>query len=193
MRTSTPAVRISPKRLELLLRGVYQATIVTIEARTKPRLMARHPLNGRPNPYRGATKVATVNGMLCWRYSRAVNRQRGREERTPDFQALPRAWGVRLRGTPLVEHQGELYLELKVERVLHCRYESAGGKAIDAGDIEPYLRRRPPGASRQGLEREIVLRDYALANLVSVTFGSFRYVVRREAKRRSKRRVSRRP
>jgi hypothetical protein len=88
-------------------------TFVTIVAETDPKLRKRG------NPYAGrVTKRSRVNGAIGWIYGNGVNRQRIREGLDPDFEAFPRKWGERIKGTPFVEHKGNTYLELKVERVL---------------------------------------------------------------------------
>lgn len=167
---------ISPDELADLLRNARGATIVTVEARTEPRLLARHPVSGQPNPLKGnLIKVSRVNGIINWGYEGSVNRQRAREEMTPDFEALPRKWGFRLPGTPLVEHDGRLYLELKVERSLDHRYETFDGLELDSADVEAYLPQR--SASRQGVSRQVILRDYALDNIISIRMGGMTYIV----------------
>jgi hypothetical protein len=168
---------VRPDDLADLLRGVRGAKVVTVEARTEPRLLARHPLTGAPNPYKGnVVKVSRVNGMINWRYAASVNRQRVREGLAPDFAALPRHWGVRVPGTPLVEHDGRTYLELKVERSLEHRYETVAGEPLDAAAVEAFLPRSSPG--RQGVARPVVLRDYDLANLVSLRLEGVVYLLR---------------
>jgi hypothetical protein len=171
---------ITSEALVELLLTVRGAKIVSIETRTEPRLLAKHPSSGAPNPFKGnVVKVSRVNGIINWRYGNSVNRQRVREGLAPDFAAVPRKWGVRLPGTPLVEHDGRTYLELKVERFMEQRYDSLDGRELPFAAVEAYLPSR--GASRQGVEREIVVRDYDLANIVSLRLDGVVYLVRARA------------
>ena len=137
------------------------AVIVTIHTDTVP------TMNKTGNPYVGARKRSKVNGMINWIYECAVNRQRIREGLTADFQAYPRKWGQRIKGTPLVEHNGKYYLEMKVQAANSVYY--VGQQEIPSADITPYL--RPLSKSRQGVAKEIILRDYALENIRGVTYG----------------------
>jgi len=160
-----------------LLSNIRGATIVTIETKTEPRLLAKHPATSEPNPFKdNIVKISHVNGMINWTYVNSVNNQRAREYLTPDFQPLPRKWGRRISGSPLVEHEGNLYLEMKVQRSLsHC-YETFDGRALDPAMVESYLPQRKPG--RQGVEGEVILRDYSLANVVSIKMGGILFIIR---------------
>jgi hypothetical protein len=137
------------------------AAIVTIHAETEPDLIKTG------NPYTGITKRSAVNGVINWVYERAVNNQRLREDLEADFRAHPRKWGKRIIGTPLVEHNGKYYLEMKVQQSA-CRY-FIGGKEINTADVTPWLRPRKP--SRQGVSKEVILRDYSLENITCFIYG----------------------
>jgi len=167
---------IPHNELAELLRSVRGSSIVSIESCTEPRLLAKHPVSGQPNPFRNnVVKVSRVNGIIGWQYERSVNRQRTREEMTPDFESLPRKWGFRLPGTPLVEHEGRLYIELKVHQSLGHRYETLDGRELDDADIEPYLPQHSAG--RQGVRGEVILRDYALENILSIKMNGKTYII----------------
>jgi hypothetical protein len=169
---------ISEADLIAELSSIKGARIVTIQTRTEPRSLAKHPETGSPNPYRGnVVKVSKVNGMIGWQYVSGVNRQRVREEKTADFEALPRKWRQRISGTPFVEHQGSMYLEMKVERSLGYQYMTLDGHALDAAEVEPYHPTRSLG--RQGVEREVILRDYALSSIESLKSGGVTFILRR--------------
>jgi hypothetical protein len=141
----------------LALKG---SAIVTINAETLP------AMRKTGNPYASAVKVSAVNGVINWIYEAAVNRQRTRENLEADFRSYPRKWGQRIQGTPLVEHKGNYYLEMKVQGACSTYY--VGTQEVSHNDITPYL--RPLSPSRQGVTREIILRDYALENIKSITY-----------------------
>ena len=146
-------------------------TFVTIVAETDPKLRKRG------NPYAGrVTKRSRVNGAIGWIYGNGVNRQRVREGLEPDFTAHPRKWGERIKGTPFVEHKGNTYLELKVERVLGTEY-LLDGKTIDRSLIEEWLPKRKPEGERQQVESPVILRDYNLANIKAIAFDGITIVV----------------
>ena len=121
-----------------------------------------------PNPFKDTVKKrSVVNGMIGFIYENSVNRQRFREGLETDFESFPRKWGTRLHGTPWVEHNGKRYLEVKVERVLSTEYIDQDGNIIQPETIRPFLKPKNT-TSRQGVENEIILRDYALNNIVEL-------------------------
>jgi hypothetical protein len=155
------------------------AIIATIEALTDARLK-------RGNTLGQVLKRAVVNVMLNWAYERAVNRQREREAGASNdeacastietFRAHPRKWGRRVPRTPFVRHREKLYVECKIQRVVSTAYELLDGTAVPEASVLPFLPAR--SASRQGVDREIVLRDYGIDSIVALTVDGERYLVR---------------
>lgn len=167
-------------QLETLLRNQRGTTAVALVAETVPTMRKTgNPLAGN------LVKLSRVSGMIGFRYANSVNNQRLREE-TPEladgaieqFEALPRTWGTRIEGTPLVEHKGRLYLEVKVERMLERQF-----RRIDTGEIvpdelvAPYLPERRESA-RQQVAKEVVLRDYKLDSIVQLSLRGEQYEIR---------------
>lgn len=146
-------------------------SFITIVALTDPRMRKRG------NPYIGRVlKRSTVNGAIGWIYQNSVNRERARENLEPDFEAFPRKWGQRIKGTPFVEHKGKTYLELKVERAISTEY-LLDGQVVDKSVIEEWLPKRKPEGERQEVDRPIILRDYDLANIKAITFDGITIAV----------------
>jgi hypothetical protein len=145
------------------------ARIVTIVTKTQPRLTKGHNLGE-------VFKVSRVNVVVNFSYSNSVNRQMGREGLEQDFVAQPRKWGIRIAGTPFVEHNGNLYLEAKIEKSLDYRYEDAKGSEIDIALVNPFLpaARKP---STQTQEKEIMLRDYNMSNVVGITMDGETWLI----------------
>jgi hypothetical protein len=162
---------------ELKRKRLKTSRPVTIVAKTIPRLYARHPIKKCPNPFEGNIyKLSRVNGFVNWEYEKAVNEQRIRENKSPTFESLPRTWGKRLKGTPLVSHEGFYYLEVKVEKSIEYRYYSLNKNVkIPTTTIEPYLVRSQ--SSRQGLDNPVVLRDYRIDHIVSVKLDGNGYIL----------------
>jgi hypothetical protein len=133
---------------------------VTFIAETDPKLRKTG------NPLGEVRKIAKVNGMINWVYSNAVNRQREREGVAGVFASFPRKWGERLEGTPLIAKDEFYYLELKVQRSIEYAYVDADGRELDPELVAPFLPKRSRG--RQGVEREVILRDYKLNNIKQI-------------------------
>lgn len=171
-------MKLTQKQLISRLSRSKRASIITIFAQTVPELHLGCPWR--------VVKLAQVNGMVNWIYKNAVNRQREREGKPLEpvefngvrvgFQVarfIPEArhWGQRLKATPFIVHEGRYYLELKVERVIESRYLINGKPATDEQFqlLLPWLRRKPDGR-RQMVDKPVILRDYALRNIVQVRF-----------------------
>lgn len=150
--------------------------IVTIVARTTPDLVGgkKSPLAGRK-----VEKVATVNGMINWNYTNAVNNQRLRESKPLNendeveaFVAEPRKWGKRIQQSAFVRHipkkenEKRVYLEQKVERSLGYQFY-IDDVPVDASEVLPFV--RESNSDRQGVDKKIILRDYRLSSIEYIT------------------------
>lgn len=161
---------ISRERLLLMLSEIRGASFATITTRTDARLKKTG------NPFGHVEKISRVNVTLGFQYAGSVNRQRIREDETPNFVAMPRQWGDRSPVSPLlIEHKGKLYLETKVERSISHKYRTLSGRVLSDEEVRPFLPSR--GASRQGTEKEILVRDYALDSIVGISFKGQDFVV----------------
>jgi len=161
---------ITQTQLVALLGEVKGATFATLITETDARLKKTG------NPFGTVRKVSRVNVTLGFQYEAAVNRQRTREDSEADFEVAPRQWGQRVPGTMLVEHKGRTYLETKVERSLGCTYVDASGNELTAEDVAPFLPKRS-GSGRQGTEKAILVRDYALDSIRSLRFAGEDHVM----------------
>lgn len=140
---------------------------ITIVADTEPKLKKGCPYKVR--------KRSKVNGMAGFIYENAVNRQRIREGKEPDFESEPRKWGIRIVRTPLVEHNGNFYLELKVQNS-DCVYLDENGNEISKEEIQPFLREN--NFDKQQLDKPVILRDYKLENIKEVHMDGKIYYVK---------------
>lgn len=156
---------ITQKDLIATLSANKGTTMITIVASVEPQMRKT------ANPYFGRVeKVSKVNGVIGWQYENSVNLQRTREGNEADFESMPRTWGTRIAGTPLVNHKDRYYLELKVEHVLDTMYFVDGLPATDEqiAGIKSFMPEKKESA-RQEVEKVIILRDYALDSIVSIT------------------------
>lgn len=169
-------ISISQSELESLLYRTPDCQFISLTAVTDPKMRKRH------NPYPDARKVSLVVGVINWQYARTVNRQRGREQKRMDFQAVERAWGTRVKHTPLVSHvvgdagETRLYLEIKIERRSTFYFDRHTHQRLDDAVLAPFLI-EPGSQPRQDLEREIVLRDFALAHIAELAMRGEQYTI----------------
>ncbi len=161
------------------------AKMVSIIANTDPRMKGMGPRGNNPLRGRNIRKRSWVNGVAQWSYGNAVNRQRDREDQPLDgvgnvehFTPQARKWGVKgffdegawtpSNTGPWILHKDALYFELKVQKsVAHEYIDMDSGERIDPALIREWLPVRRPSAT-QGVDKQIILRDYALINLEAI-------------------------
>lgn len=168
---------ITKQELIERLMNTKGTTIVSIETKTTPRLLKTdNPYWNKENKQWHLTKLSRVNGIVGWIYSNSVNNQRVREGKEDNFQAEERKWGKRIQGTPLVDHKGNKYLELKVENKYKSVYLDDEGEVVDDSVVKQY-ESSSSSKSRQGVEKEVVLRDYKIGSINTITMGGETYKV----------------
>jgi hypothetical protein len=159
-------MKMTVKELVEKVMSLRGTTIISFEAVTDARL--KKTGNTIPLP---CFKRSKVNGMIGYNYENSVNNQREREGSERDFEAEPRSWGVRIHPC-VVEHKGNYYLTVKVERSLETpRFVDAEGCERSLVEVKPFLPSK--GESRQGVDREVIHREYAVENLVNLRMGGF--------------------
>lgn len=162
-------MQVTLAELKDLLTARKGAFPITFLSMTEPKMNKGRGKN--KNPFLGRVfKASTVNGIINFIYQNSVNNQREREDKTPDFIPEARSWGTRIKGTPFVEHKGEFYLEVKVERTLEEPRYYLDGKEADEATKEKIKEWLPPEreSSRQELDKEVILRDYNIKNIVEL-------------------------
>jgi len=164
--------KLSQEELKRLLAEKRGTTFVGLITETVPQMRKTN------NPWHGrVTKRSEVNGAIGWIYGNSVNYQREREGLESDFTAFPRTWGTRVAGTPLVEHKGKTYLELKVESTREPIYYLDDGSEIDVEKLRVFFPKQKKSA-RQEVEKEIILRDYSLVNIKEIAIDKNRFEVK---------------
>lgn len=171
---------ITVQQLQAMLAHSKGAKIVTLTTITYPEV-----LKATPEAYRDIRKISRINGIVNFHYANAVNRQREKEGKSKDFVPKKRNWGTRLDGLPFVSHvtkdgQHRLYLELKVERVFETVYKTPDGTVVEEDVIKPFLKAKRSNADHQGVDKEVVLRDYPVDSIVTIDIGGETYILRRE-------------
>jgi hypothetical protein len=128
-------------------------------------------------------KISYINGMVNFNYASAVNAQRKREGKEPDFVPLPRKWGTRLSNSPFVAHvlkttgEHKLYLEVRILKSIDHQYiQPSKGIIIDNEAVKPYLREKPQQIT-QDLEKEIIHRDYDVKNIACIIIDKKGYFI----------------
>lgn len=134
-------------------------------------------MNKKDNPYYGKIfKLSTYDVLMKFNYAQAVNEQLIKEGKEPDFVSKPRAWGVHIKDTPLLEHKGEFYLEVRCinDDSADIKY-FMDEKEIDEKTFEQYA----PAKKESSLETgtKITMRDIKLKNIKKLQFNNTEYVI----------------
>jgi hypothetical protein len=151
------------------------AKIVGMTTRTMPKLLKKNRKTGEPCLHKAVYRISERVVILACQYESCVNRQRTREDETPDFQA-EQLWNGKGRHVPghpfLVEHTetGKRYvavMHLSVGQDLWCDED---GNAIDPATLVDFLP-LPSDNKRQGTEKPVYWRTVELSNVVSVRYA----------------------
>lgn len=152
-------------------------TVTTLPLNKKP-----YGRTGPDNPHFGEIyKVTEGSSVMVFQnknvngYEAMVKRRLEKEGKNPaSFQLGERKWGTRLEGLPIVEHNGEYYLEvifLKPGRshylynVTPIAFEDIIGKKATTVDDD----------SQGGLNDKVVIRTYSFKSIQSITINKDTY------------------
>lgn len=149
-----------------LIQQISGSTFVSMDCVTVPVLKG-----GKSNPHKDrVVKVAKGHRVQLFTnqtknaYEAKVNRERAAEGKTPDFKVAPLQWGKHLPNSPLIEHNGKLYLQVMFHKSGTTSYEM-DGKPIAKDDIIglPEVK----GSGRQGLDDDnaVQIRSFDIANI----------------------------
>lgn len=124
------------------------------------------------NKYYGRVEVVqNLRGQINVNYAKSVRNATGDES----FTATKRAWGVRVEGTPLVEHSGKSYIELKCEgKPGKTTYFLDGVQVKDQKTIDEII-----SYKKKSKPEAVVIRDIPLANLLRLRMNKVTYRVKR--------------
>lgn len=160
-----------------ILEAVHGASFITISTSTEPEL-----LGGKKNPFKGITKKImndanvmvfqnkTVNG-----YEAMVHRRLVKEGKNPEsFQLGARAWGERIPNLPIVEHNGQHYLEVIFLSTGKVHYE-VNGQPMDPNRIEGLKTDKEEG-QQGGLSDKVIIRTFKLSSVTEMTVNKQTFI-----------------
>lgn len=161
-----PVIQVSAAEMVEILCGIRGATMISFDATTVPRLLAG-------NPWVNLVKKSRVSAVLNFDYEKAVNRQRVREGKVPDFKAEPRKWGSYVGKSSVVEHKGNFYINVKIESS-KATYTS-DGIDVEEAEVDSWIGERHSG--RQKVENTVYGRDFKIENVRSIRMKGMEYII----------------
>lgn len=152
-------------KIEQVLANVNGASFIGIDTETIPTLAG-----GKKNPMQGQIRKVMIgaNVMIFQNkngsaYDAMVRRRLVAEGKDPDtFQLGERKWGERRTGTPFIEHNGQLYLEVIFLRPGKVEYKR-GVRPIAAADVEGL--KQHDEAEQGGLDNKVIIRTINVDNI----------------------------
>lgn len=117
------------------------------------------------NPHFGkVNKIVTdMEVVIGSNYQEEVNKQLEKEGKDSSFVSNPRKWGIRVGDSCLIEHKGNMYVDMIVKSSGEVSYEY-DGEEISKQDIIG-LSTPNSSYSRQGTDDEVVVRTIKLDNI----------------------------
>lgn len=187
MQTQKQIEQITRGQFYAILSGIRGAKMCTIVTHTEP-VMNKFDREERknPNPFLGAIlKETRINVTLNFNYTNSVNNQRAKEGNEEEFVAEPRKWGERVAGTPFVthtkkgQHNTEVYVEAKANGAPQSvRYFAKDNNAdIPVEHLKPFMPEKSSNAEHQGVEKEIIVRDFKFNSIVEMLIDGHHYAI----------------
>ena len=155
--------------------SVKGTTAVSVLSHTEIKMVKKHRLTKEANPFIGTIKSQKKNGMIGFDYGNSVNNQAEREGKD-EREAKSRSWGVLSPSRLFVHHNGQSYLQLKLQSVTDTVY-TLNGTVIDEKVIEPYLSASGSSSTQADLDKQVIINDIKMANIEAITMMGETYVI----------------
>ncbi len=135
---------------------------------------------GKSNPYKGrVTKKMTGASVMVFSntggsaYESVVKNRLIKEGKDPmTFSVGPRAWGTRIEGTPFIEHNEKLYLEVIFLKSGKTEYFVDGKPQDDMSEIPGFEKKEEATVvnpeSQGGIENKVVIRTFDVGNVTEI-------------------------
>jgi hypothetical protein len=171
--------------LQELVGTVNGATIISLDTETTLPLNKTITVNGerQPNPHFDRVKKRTtgLNVMIFSNqnsngYENMVRKRLVAEGKDPNtFVLSERKWGVRIAGTPFVEHKGQTYIEVIMLRDPRSSTFHIGSKQIDYDDI--HGQKKTTKAAQGGLDNSVIIRTFKTESIVAITINKQKHIL----------------
>jgi len=154
------------------------ATFIGIDTETPVKLTGglKNPLQGHVTKLVEGSSVMVFTNQRSNAYSNMVKRRLEAEGKNAEqFILGVRAWGERIPNTPLIDHNGEIYLETIFLRAGTVKY-LVDGVETAAADITG-LPPRKEEAEQGGLDNKVIIRTYKVSSIKRVTIDKETYAL----------------
>jgi len=156
--------------------GINGASFIGIDTMTTEKLTG-----GKKNDQQGRVrKMTTSSSVMVFQnknsnaYENMVKRRLEAEGKSTTFEVKPRVWGVRIEGTPLIEHNGRFYLEVIFLKSGDTSY------MLDDQPIKKDLINGLPvkkASGQGGLNDQVIIRSFKIESLSRITINKETYLI----------------
>lgn len=91
-----------------------------------------------------------------------------------DFVVGERKWGTYIEGTPLIEHKGEIYLNVIYLKAGESVYRE-GGKVIEEDEVLGLNKSKPTADSQGGVNKKVTFRTFKLDSIIELRLNKEKY------------------
>jgi len=175
---SINATVISQKQLIDMLSETKGATIITIVAKTEPKMKK----TGNPY-YDKVRKISRVNGIVNFHYDEGVKRRLEKEGKNISDFRQGESWHEPVimndKLTPFCRHKknGNMYLRFMELKRIGTQYQDIAGNVIDENKIKPFLYERT-SYENQGLDTPLKFLVYGLDSIMYIMIDGNTYLVK---------------
>lgn len=176
----TKLLLTSVDQLSTVLTDINEPIKATIVSKTLLKMNKKDvATKTQPNPYSAVWKIQTKHVVLNPKYEQAVNEQRAVEEKTEDFVAKERKWGVPV-GTGLLMKEGKFYIKMIVESVETALYALVQDDPTDISAMISYDLLKPfvpipSSSSSQGVDDVVKFQVPKMENILHINCDEFEY------------------
>lgn len=162
-------------KIEQLMEQVNGSTFISIDTVTDVRLPGgkKNLLQGKVTKHTSGSHVMVFQNKTTNGYENMVKRRLVQEGKNPEnFKLSPRTWGERRKGSPFVDHNGELYLE-----VIFLKSGTSVYMVNNETEIDKEVLNLPstPEGEQGGLENSVIIRTYKVSSIKRITINKQTY------------------
>jgi hypothetical protein len=160
-----PVVPMNQDQIEAFLVSLPEMATIEIDTFTVPAMKKPCPF---PNVFKLTTRLVEVGKGLSYKESVRANQEV--EGRVPDFVPQRPNFGTKIKGTPLEEHNGKIYLPCIVLKTFEASYVNSNFTKIRTSLLTAFLRQTPEVKS-QPTSAKIVYRKYLIESIMAIRYN----------------------
>lgn len=177
---SNATVITKSEAVNIISRNVKGTTTITIDMDSPMDGKGKMRKTGNPFVGKGIIKRVTMNGMIGFDYENSVNRQATREDKE-HRGAKPRTWGTLTPDRLFVEHKGQYYLQMKVQKASTPVYMYPDGTILETSEIKPFIPIKKKSSTQSDIDKEVIVRDVKMENITGMRFNNGKYILDNES------------